>query len=67
MITSILPHEWTREAEAARVLREKTGYGAITTLQRWRRVNEISSRFEWKKISRAVFWREIENETAPSG
>jgi hypothetical protein len=60
MTTSILPRDWTPEAEAARILREKTGYGAVTTLQRWRRLDEIPTGFEWKKIGRAVLWRERE-------
>jgi hypothetical protein len=50
--------EWLPEPAFAELLQRKTGKGARTTLQRWRRLGTVPQFFEWTKVSRVVMWRE---------
>jgi hypothetical protein len=66
-MSSEILSDWLPEREFARKLRERTGFGAVSTLQRWRLQGTIPEGFVWKKVSRAVLWREKpEMRTAPA-
>lgn len=61
---TILPPGLHRELDAARHLKQATGYGAVSTLQRWRREGTEPKNLKWKKVSRTVLWWEEEERLA---
>jgi hypothetical protein len=60
-MSSTILSDWHPEAEFARLLREKTGYGTEPTLYRWRQQNRVPNWLEWIRAGRAVMWREKPN------
>jgi hypothetical protein len=50
--------DWTPEPKFSEKVKEKIGYGSVSTLQRWRRINKIPRGFEWRYFGRVPMWRE---------
>jgi hypothetical protein len=66
MSTELLA-EWTPEPAFVPQLQNKTGgKGSRSTLQRWRRQDTVPEIFEWMKVGRVVFWREVPREKGAS-